>query len=116
MPSSSGGALRRLAAETLVPDPFAAADVDDFGGRRTNETREALEVGLSASGPSSSNCFHERGIRAERRKLRTLSKGVESVEAAGTSAAADAATVGSVSPVDLRRPCSASYARWPNGR
>ena len=72
MPSSSGGALRRLAAETLVPDPFAAADVDDFGGRRTNETREALEVGLSASGPSSSNCFHERGIRAERRKLRTF--------------------------------------------
>ena len=61
MPSSSGGALRRLAAETLVPDSFAAADVD-FGGRRTNETREVLEVGLSASGPSSSNCFHERGI------------------------------------------------------
>ena len=38
------------------------------------------------------------------------------VEAAGTSAAADTATVGSVSLVEFRRLCSASYARWPIGR
>ena len=38
------------------------------------------------------------------------------VEAARTSAAADTATVGSVFLVDFRRPCSASYARWPIGR
>ena len=38
------------------------------------------------------------------------------VEAARTSAAADTATVGSGFLVDFRRPCSASYARWPIGR